>query len=205
MPGRITPADDSGTSFHAPARSPRGSETTNRVSSPKLRRTSSRGGSGAASTRPWRRTATGSAVRSSSEKPRRSRRRGGDGHLHRVLDPVLAADLLHEADGALDGAEGVVGQPEREREEEQRLVVGRSLDVGIEAGSTAIRRSRLVSWNPRSAPLCIHSHCPCRNGWQLLRCTGFRSTPGRGRTAAASGSVPRPRAGSGRSMPGRCS
>ena len=39
-------------------------------------------------------------------------------------------------------------------------------------GSTAMSRSRLTSWNSRMAPLCIHSHRPCRNGWQLERCTG---------------------------------
>ena len=30
----------------------------------------------------------------------------------------------------------------------------------------------MISWNPRMAPLCIHNQCPCRNGWQLERCTG---------------------------------
>lgn len=43
VPGRTTPAEDSGTSFQAPGRSPSGSETTNRVSSPKLCRISTSG------------------------------------------------------------------------------------------------------------------------------------------------------------------
>jgi hypothetical protein len=43
VPGRTTPAADSGTSFQAPGRSPSGSETTNRVSSPKPWRTSTSG------------------------------------------------------------------------------------------------------------------------------------------------------------------
>ena len=43
VPGRTTPAEDSGTSFHAPGRSPSGSETTNLVSSPKVCRISTSG------------------------------------------------------------------------------------------------------------------------------------------------------------------
>ena len=43
VPGRTTPAWDSGTSFQAPGRSPSGSETTNRVSSPTLCRISTSG------------------------------------------------------------------------------------------------------------------------------------------------------------------
>ena len=39
-------------------------------------------------------------------------------------------------------------------------------------GSTASSRSRLYSWKPVSDPLCMNSQFPCRNGWQLLRCTG---------------------------------
>jgi hypothetical protein len=43
VPGRTVPAADSGTSFQAPGRSPSGSDTTNRVSSPKLLRISTSG------------------------------------------------------------------------------------------------------------------------------------------------------------------
>ena len=64
-----------------------------------------------------------------------------------------------------------------------------SVDPSISAnsdGSTAIIRSRFISWNPASDPLCIHNHRPYRNGWQLLRCTGV---PLEARTCANSSGV----------------
>src|SRR6188472_3200519 len=51
VPGRTTPAEASGTAFQAPGRSPSGSETTNRVSSPRLCKISTSGCS-------WRSVAT---------------------------------------------------------------------------------------------------------------------------------------------------
>ena len=44
----------------------------------------------------------------------------------------------------------------------------------------------MTSWKPASDPLCIHNHCPYRNGWQLLRCTGV---PLEARTCANSRGV----------------
>ena len=55
-----------------------------------------------------------------------------DGHLDRVLDAVAAADVLDEADRALDRGRRVVLEPERQREEEERLGVGRALDRRVE-------------------------------------------------------------------------
>jgi hypothetical protein len=54
-----------------------------------------------------------------------------DRHLDRMLDPVAKSDVLDEPDGALDCPGRVVLEPERERKEEERLGVGRALDVGV--------------------------------------------------------------------------
>ena len=40
------------------------------------------------------------------------------------------------------------------------------------AGSTIIARSRFIAWKPSMYPLCMNSHEPARNGWQLVCCTG---------------------------------
>ena len=69
---------------------------------------------------------------------------GRDGHLHRELDAVPATDLLDEADHPLDRARHVVLEPEREREVEHRLGVGRALDDGNSAAPIASRSSRIT-------------------------------------------------------------
>jgi hypothetical protein len=43
---------------------------------------------------------------------------------------------------------------------------------GNSSGSTARVRSRLRAGKLLTSPLCIHSQRPCRNGWQLVSCTG---------------------------------
>src|SRR4029078_1739797 len=50
----------------------------------------------------------------------------------RVLDAVATADLLHEADRALDRSRRVLLETEGEREIEEHLGVGRALDQRIE-------------------------------------------------------------------------
>ena len=39
---------------------------------------------------------------------------------------------------------------------------------GNSDSSTASTRSRLTAANPSMNPLCMNSHRPCRNGWQLV-------------------------------------
>ena len=45
-----------------------------------------------------------------------------------MLDPVCTTGLLHEADHPLDSRDRIVLEPEREREIEHRLGVGRPFD-----------------------------------------------------------------------------
>ena len=94
MPGRTTPAEDSGTSFHAPGRSPSGSETTNRVSSPTLCRISHLG------VQLTQRCHVGGeeqratlAFAGVAEGPDGLAVAGGNGSLERILDAVIAANL----------------------------------------------------------------------------------------------------------------
>src|SRR5215212_5047481 len=66
------------------------------------------------------------------------------GHLDRMLDTGLSADLLHVPHGPFDPAEWILPQAERESEEEQRLRVGRSLDAGIQR---RINRHQQISFD----------------------------------------------------------
>src|SRR5215208_5794971 len=79
-----------------------------------------------------------------AERPNRLAVGGCHSHLDRILDAGLTADLLHEADGAFDAAKWILGQAERESEEEQRLRVGRSLDAGIQR---RINRHQQISFD----------------------------------------------------------
>ena len=89
-----------------------------------------------------------------------------------MLDAVRAAGRLDEADHALHRARRVVLEAESEREVEQHLRVGRALDLGVERRVDREREIALDLWKPSMKPLCIHSQRPCRNGWQLVCCTG---------------------------------
>src|SRR5215217_7055115 len=67
-----------------------------------------------------------------TERPNRLAVGRRHGHLDRMLDAGLTADLLHVTDGPFDAAKWILGQAERESKEEQRLRVGGSLDAGIQ-------------------------------------------------------------------------
>ncbi len=69
-----------------------------------------------------------------AERPHALAVRGRDRPLDRVLDPVAVADVLDQADRGLDGGRRVVLEPEREREVEEHLRVGRALDLPVERG-----------------------------------------------------------------------
>src|SRR5689334_12946185 len=60
--------------------------------------------------------------------------RGGHGHLDRVLDAVLAPDLLDDPDRALHRGRRVLLQPQGEGEVEEDLRVRGPLDLGVQVG-----------------------------------------------------------------------
>ena len=92
-------------------------------------------------------------------------------HLDRVLDVVPAARLLDQADGPLDGERRVVLEPEREREEEEQLRVGRSFDRRVERRVDREREVALDASGSRGSRRCA-SRASCRGG------TGGSWSPG---------------------------
>ena len=127
------PTWDSGTSFQAPTRSPRGSETTTRVSSDSARELLALRVQGLqvihSRTEVERSRRTLARVAERIDATPVGRR---DRHLDGMLDAVLTSGFLDEADHPLDGGDRVALEPEGEGEVEHRLRVGGALDRGEE-------------------------------------------------------------------------
>ena len=109
-----------------------------------------------------------------AERPRCTHRRTSpDRPLERMLDAMLAADLLDQADRARDGGGRVLLQP---RTSVRGGTSPRSRSYlrcpGSAPGLTASVRSRFTAWYSRIMPLCIQSQRPCWNGWQFVCWTG---------------------------------
>ena len=166
-PSWTTPQLDSGTAFHAPSRSPSGSETIDARLVRELgqardaRGAARRAGRAASSSR-----ASASRPRSSSGTPR-------------CRSPSVVATVICIGNSTpcrwptsstkptirSTAPRRVVLEAEREREVEHRLGVGRALDRREQRRLRPRAAARASPCRSRGcAPLCIQSQRPCRNG-----------------------------------------